>query len=242
MPSPPSWNHHEHLASSRLASAESFASRARAGARDERASRIHARSARGSATRIGCSNSRAMRGDGTGWTMAVRILKLGMRGLMRAPAFAITAVLILTFGIGLNLTLYQMASVGLLRPPDITSPETLARFKRRFAGNQRSRACHIRWRELVAQREHRAVGGAAREPRRRGVGQGVMGPSRACSSRPTGLRNSAGRRPQGRLFAEGDRHHRVSAGRRGQRISSGGRGSARIRTSSAAPWTSIACR
>ena len=43
-------------------------------------------------------------------------------------------MLILTFGIGLNLTLYQMANVGLLRPPDITSPETLARFKRRSPG------------------------------------------------------------------------------------------------------------
>ncbi len=75
--------------------------------------------------------------DAWGWNWlddAGQDLKLGLRALMRAPAFAITAVLILTFGIGLNLTLYQMASVGLLRPPDITSPETLARFKRRSPG------------------------------------------------------------------------------------------------------------
>ena len=99
-----------------------------------RASRIHGGSARGSAIRIACSNSPAMRGDGTGWTMPLQDLRLGIRGLMRAPTFAITAALMLTFGIGLNLTLYQMANVGLLRPPDITSPETLARFKRRSPG------------------------------------------------------------------------------------------------------------
>ena len=75
--------------------------------------------------------------DAWGWNWlddAAQDLKLGLRGLMRAPAFAVTAVLILTFGIGLNLTLYQMASVGLLRPPDIKSPETLARFTRRSPG------------------------------------------------------------------------------------------------------------
>jgi len=75
--------------------------------------------------------------DAWGWNWlddAAQDLKLGWRGLMRAPAFAITAVLILSFGIGLNLTLYQLANVGLLRPPDIKSPETLARFKRRSPG------------------------------------------------------------------------------------------------------------
>ena len=71
--------------------------------------------------------------DAWGWNWlddALQDLRLGVRGLMRAPAFAITGVLILAFGIGLNLTLYQMASVGLLRPPALKDPETLARFRR----------------------------------------------------------------------------------------------------------------
>ena len=71
--------------------------------------------------------------DAWGWNWlddAVQDLKLGLRGLMRAPAFAVTSVLILTFGIGLNLTLYQMANVGLLQPPSLKDPETLARFRR----------------------------------------------------------------------------------------------------------------
>jgi predicted permease len=71
--------------------------------------------------------------DAWGWNWlddALQDLKLGIRGLMRAPTFAITGILILTFGIGLNLTLYQMASIGLLRPPALKNPETLARFTR----------------------------------------------------------------------------------------------------------------
>lgn len=76
--------------------------------------------------------------DAWGWNWlddAAQDFRLGMRGLVRAPTFGITAVLILTFGIGLNLTLYQMANVGLLRSPVVKSPETLARFKRRAPGD-----------------------------------------------------------------------------------------------------------
>jgi len=71
--------------------------------------------------------------DAWGWNWlddASQDLKLGLRGLVRAPGFTVTAVLILAFGIGLNLTLYQMVNVALLRPPAIASPDTLARFDR----------------------------------------------------------------------------------------------------------------
>ncbi len=79
--------------------------------------------------------------DAWGWNWlddATQDLRMGIRGLVRAPIFAVTAILILTFGTGLNLTLYQMATVGLLRPPNITSPETLAKFKRRSPGSSSS--------------------------------------------------------------------------------------------------------
>ncbi len=71
--------------------------------------------------------------DAWGWNWlddALQDLKLGMRGLMRAPAFAITGVLILTFGIGLNLTVFQVANVVLLRGPAVPRPDTLARLHR----------------------------------------------------------------------------------------------------------------
>jgi len=77
--------------------------------------------------------------DEWGWNWiddAMQDLRLGVRGLMRSPTFAITGVLILTFGIGLNLTLYQMVNVTLLQPPDIPSPGTLARFTRNAPGDR----------------------------------------------------------------------------------------------------------
>ena len=77
--------------------------------------------------------------DAWGWNWlddAMQDFKLGVRGLLRAPTFAITGVLILTFGIGLNLTLFQMVNVTLLQPPDIPHPETLARFTRNAPGSR----------------------------------------------------------------------------------------------------------
>ena len=71
--------------------------------------------------------------DAWGWNWlddASQDIRIGIRTLRRSPVFTITATLILAFGIGLNLTLYQMASVGLLRPPAVKSPDTLARFYR----------------------------------------------------------------------------------------------------------------
>lgn len=78
--------------------------------------------------------------DAWGWNWlddAAQDIRLGVRTLRRAPAFVITAVLILTFGVGLNLTLYQMASVALLRGPSVREPETLARFNRRSPSTYR---------------------------------------------------------------------------------------------------------
>lgn len=71
--------------------------------------------------------------DAWGWNWlddGAQDLRLAVRGLLRSPAFTLTAVLILSFGIGLNLTVYQMANVVLLRGPAISRPETLGRFHR----------------------------------------------------------------------------------------------------------------
>jgi hypothetical protein len=49
--------------------------------------------------------------DAWGWNWlddAVQDLTVGVRTLVKSPSFAITATLILTFGIGLNVTLFQM--------------------------------------------------------------------------------------------------------------------------------------
>ena len=68
--------------------------------------------------------------DAWGWNWlddAMQDLMVGTRSLMRSPSFTITAAAILTFGIGLNVTLYQFVRVALLRPPAIKSVESWAR-------------------------------------------------------------------------------------------------------------------
>ena len=73
-----------------------------------RASRDNARSVDGSATRIACSKRSR---DAWGWNWlddAIQDLAVGVRTLLQSPSFAVTATLILSFGIGLNVTLYQM--------------------------------------------------------------------------------------------------------------------------------------
>ena len=71
--------------------------------------------------------------DAWGWNWlddAVQDLAVGSRTLAKSPSFAITATLILTFGIGLNVTLYQMIQVGLLRPPAVKDADSWVRFLR----------------------------------------------------------------------------------------------------------------
>ena len=71
--------------------------------------------------------------DAWGWNWlddAVQDLAVGIRTLRRSPSFAVSAVLILAFGIGINVTLFQMMQVGLLRPPAIRNVDAWVRFLR----------------------------------------------------------------------------------------------------------------
>jgi predicted permease len=71
--------------------------------------------------------------DAWGWHWldeAMQDLRVGVRTLGRSPSFAITATLILSFGIGINLSLFQMMRVGLLRPPAIANADSWVRFLR----------------------------------------------------------------------------------------------------------------
>jgi predicted permease len=71
--------------------------------------------------------------DQWGWNWlddAVQDFGVGLRMLRRTPSFAITATLILAFGIGINVTLFQMMQVGLLRPPAIKDAASVVRFLR----------------------------------------------------------------------------------------------------------------
>jgi predicted permease len=71
--------------------------------------------------------------DAWGWNWlddAAQDFVVGLRMLSRAPVFALTATLILTFGIGVNVTLYQMIYVAMFKPPAVVKPESWARFHR----------------------------------------------------------------------------------------------------------------
>jgi len=71
--------------------------------------------------------------DAWGWNWlddAMQDLVVGIRALVKSPSFAITAALILTFGIGLNVTLYQMVQVGMLRPPAVKDADSWVRLLR----------------------------------------------------------------------------------------------------------------
>ena len=57
-------------------------------------------------------------------------LRYAARRLRRAPAFAATAILLLTVGIGLNLGFFQMMNVVALQPPRVADAGTLVRFDR----------------------------------------------------------------------------------------------------------------
>jgi predicted permease len=59
---------------------------------------------------------------------AAQDIKHAARTLVRTPGFSATTVLILAFGIGLNLAFFQLLNVTALRPPSVKSPETLMRF------------------------------------------------------------------------------------------------------------------
>jgi len=142
--------------------------------------------------------------DAWGWNWlddAAQDLRLGVRGLLRAPAFAITAVLILTFGIGLNLTLYQMANVGLLRPPDVRSPETLARFKRKSPGNSTSTVPYP-FAQLVA-RENTVLSAVLLENHGAVAWGDELTPITASFVSPNWFSELGGTAAQGRLFGEG---------------------------------------
>jgi predicted permease len=65
-------------------------------------------------------------------------LRYAARRLTRAPAFALSAVLILIVGIGLNLAFFQLLNVTALRPLRVADLDTLVRFDRvtkRFSSN-----------------------------------------------------------------------------------------------------------
>jgi putative ABC transport system permease protein len=59
------------------------------------------------------------------WSGALQDLRLAMRGLIRAPAFAVTAIIVLAAGIGLNATVFTVLRGVVLRPLPFPRSERL---------------------------------------------------------------------------------------------------------------------
>jgi predicted permease len=68
-----------------------------------------------------------------GWTWLDRAgqdLRFAMRILRKSPAFTLTAILMLAIGIGVNVAVFSMFNIIVLRPLPIRDPGTLVKFRR----------------------------------------------------------------------------------------------------------------
>jgi predicted permease len=76
--------------------------------------------------------------DVWGWNWlddAWRDVKFASRALRRSPGFTLGATLVLTLGIGLNITLFQIYNLAVLKPLDVRNPETLVELHRFLNGS-----------------------------------------------------------------------------------------------------------
>jgi len=62
---------------------------------------------------------------------AMQDFRYGLRVLARVPSFSLTAFVILTAGVGLNLTFFHLVNVIALQPLAVKDPATLVRLERR---------------------------------------------------------------------------------------------------------------
>jgi hypothetical protein len=72
--------------------------------------------------------------DAWGWTWIDRLgqdLRYGARALRKSPTFAVSAILMLAIGIGVNVAVFGFFDLLVLRPMNVREPGSLVRFHRR---------------------------------------------------------------------------------------------------------------
>ena len=79
-----------------------------------------------------------------------RDTRQGVRRLMRAPSFALTAIVVLALGIGANIALFTVVNAVLLKPLAVAHPERLVRIyeadsRSHFQDNVVAGGCFARW-------------------------------------------------------------------------------------------------
>lgn len=70
-------------------------------------------------------------------------LRYGFRTLRRSPAFTLTAWLMLSCVMGLNLTIFRIVNATVLQPPRLKHPSTLVRMERRLENRGSSRSWSV---------------------------------------------------------------------------------------------------
>ncbi len=84
------------------------------------------------------------------WEITRRDLFLSARSLLRSPGFTLTAILLVTIGIGANVAVFTLANFVLLRPLPFPEPERLMRVWENHRGYSRMELSPANYRDLKA--------------------------------------------------------------------------------------------
>jgi putative ABC transport system permease protein len=84
------------------------------------------------------------------WEIAKRDLRSAMRSLTKSPGFAITAILLITIGIGANAAIFTLADFVLVRPLPFPKPERLVKVWERHQGYSRMELSPANYRDFKA--------------------------------------------------------------------------------------------
>ena len=84
------------------------------------------------------------------WEIARRDLFHSTRSLLRSPGFTITAILLVTIGIGANVAVFTLANFVLVRPLPFPQPERLMRVSEKHPGYPRMELSPANYRDLIA--------------------------------------------------------------------------------------------
>jgi predicted permease len=92
------------------------------------------------------------------WDDLRQDLRYGIRSLRRSPGFTLTAVLVLAFGLGVNLTAFEILNFFVFRPMPVRDPYTIVRLNREAPG---SRATNVSYRTYDFYNRHKGSSFAA---------------------------------------------------------------------------------
>jgi len=84
------------------------------------------------------------------WEIARRDLFHSMRSLLRSPGFTLTALLLITIGIGANVAVFTLANFVLVRPLPFPQPDQLTKVWEKHPGYPRMELSPANYRDLMA--------------------------------------------------------------------------------------------